>query len=410
MSAPALLVRGGDVLDVDSGSYLEGADVLAVDGRVVEVGRALRTGLETHVVDATGRRVLPGLVDCHVHVTAATADIAAMTSWPTTYVTAHTAVRMRQMLERGFTTVRDVGGADHGLARAQEEGLIVGPRLAFGGKALSQTGGHGDLRSAGQQVAEDPDRCFGLTRVVDGVDALRVAARDELRRGAHHLKVLTGGGISSPTDRIDSVQYSAEELRAVVEVAEAAHRYVTAHAYTSESVRHALRAGVRCIEHGNLIDGRTVELLVECGAFLVPTLVTYWASQEEGREFGLPEASHRKVAQVMDAGLGSLEAAHRAGVRIAHGSDLMGGMQRHQSEEFRIRAGVLPALDVIRSATTVAAELLGMVGEVGTLVPGAHADLVLVVGDPLEDVALLAAPERSVPVVVQGGQLVVDRR
>lgn len=410
MNAPALLVRGGDVLDVATGQYLEGHDVLAVDGRVQEVGRDLRTGLDAQVLDATGSRVLPGLVDCHVHVTAATADLGALTAWPVTYVTARTGALMRAMLERGFTTVRDTGGADHGLARAQAEGLISGPRLAFGGKAFSQTGGHGDTRTAGQHAHEDPGCCVALGRVVDGVEALRVAAREELRKGAHHLKVMAGGGVSSPTDRIDSTQYSQEELRAVVDEARAANRYVTAHAYTARSVEHALSAGVRSIEHGNLIDGRSVELLVENDAFLVPTLVTYWALQEEGREFGLPEDSWRKVEQVLHAGLGALELAHRGGARIAHGSDLLGGMQRHQSQEFRIRGEVLPALDVLRSATTVAAELLGMTGEVGVLAPGAHADLLLVDGDPLADVAVLADPGKHVQLVAQAGRVVHDRR
>jgi imidazolonepropionase-like amidohydrolase len=249
-----------------------------------------------------------------------------------------------------------------------------------------------------------------MGRVVDGVEAVRLAARDELRKGAHHLKVMAGGGVSSPTDRIDSTQYSQEELRVVVEEARAANRYVTAHAYTARSVEHALTAGVRSIEHGNLIDEHSVELLRSHDAFLVPTLVTYWALQEEGREFGLPQDSWRKVAEVLDAGLHALELAHRGGARIAHGSDLLGGMQRHQSQEFRIRGDVLPALDVLRSATTVAAELLGLTGEIGELTPGAHADLVLVDGDPLTDVGVLAEPHQHLPVVVQGGRVVVDRR
>lgn len=410
MNHAAVLVRGGDVLDVHAGTYLEGHDVLAVDGRVVEVGRDVRTALDVEVVEARGLRVLPGLVDCHVHVTAATADLGALTTWAPTYVTAHTARVLRETLDRGFTTVRDTGGADHGLARAQAEGLFPGPRLIHGGKAFSQTGGHGDVRTAGQHAQEDPGCCVALGRVVDGVDALRVAARDELRKGAHHLKVMAGGGVSSPTDRIDSTQYSQEELRAVVEEARAANRYVTAHAYTARSVEHALTAGVRSIEHGNLIDEHSVELLRSHDAFLVPTLVTYWALQEEGREFGLPQDSWRKVAEVLDAGLHALELAHRGGARIAHGSDLLGGMQRHQSQEFRIRGDVLPALDVLRSATTVAAELLGLTGEIGELTPGAHADLVLVDGDPLTDVGVLAEPHRHLPVVVQGGRVVVDRR
>ena len=406
----AVLVRGADVLDVDAGEYLEGNDVLAVDGRIAEVGPGLSAPDGARVVDAAGLRVLPGLIDGHVHVTAVTADLSALPTWAPSYVAAHTARVVRGMLERGFTTVRDVGGADFGIAQAQAEGLVSGPRVVFGGKSLSQTGGHGDVRGPGQRATEEPACCASLGRVADGVDAVRTAARDELRRGAHHLKVMAGGGVASPTDRIDSTQYSLEELRAVVEEAEAANRYVAAHAYTARAVNRALEVGIRSIEHGNLIDDRSVELLLERDAFLVPTLVTYWALKAEGREHGLSADSWAKVDTVLDAGLGALERAARAGVRIVYGSDLLGGMHRHQAREFRIRSEVQPPLDVLRSATTVAADLLRRTGELGVVAPGAHADLLLVDGDPLADIGVLAEPDRHLRAVVQGGEVVVDRR
>lgn len=406
----AVVVRGGDVLDVDTGDYLEAHDVLAVDGRIVEVGRAVRVPAGARVVDAAGLRVLPGLIDGHVHVTAASADESALPTWSPSYGVLQSARLLGDMLDRGFTTVRDVGGADFGLARAQTEGLVRGPRLLFGGKALSQTGGHGDARGPGQSASEDPACCPGLGRVVDGVDALRVAARDELRKGAHHLKVMAGGGIASPTDRIDSTQYSLDELRAVVDEAAAANRYVAAHAYTARAVNRALEVGIRSIEHGNLIDDRSVELLVQRGAFLVPTLVTYWALKREGLDHGLSRASWEKVDAVLDGGLVALERAARGGVRLVYGSDLLGGMQRYQAREFRIRAEIQPALEILRSATTVAAELIAMPGAVGVVAPGALADLLVVDGDPLVDIGVLAEPERHLRVVVQGGRVVVDRR
>lgn len=405
----AVVVRGGDVLDLETGDYLEAHDVLAVDGRIVEVGRPVRVPADARVVDAAGLRVLPGLIDGHVHVTAATADESVLPTWSPSYATLQSARLLGGMLDRGFTTVRDVGGADFGLARAQSEGLLRGPRILFGGKALSQTGGHGDSRGPGQTADADPG-CPGLGRVVDGVDALRVAARDELRRGAHHFKVMAGGGIASPTDRIDSTQFSLDELRAVVEEAAAANRYVAAHAYTARAVNRALEVGIRSIEHGNLIDDRSVELLVQKQAYLVPTLVTYWALKREGLDHGLPRASWEKVDAVLDGGLVALERAARGGVRLVYGSDLLGGMQRHQSREFLIRAEVQPALDVLRSATTVAAELVAMSGEIGVVAPGAVADLLLLDGDPLADIGVLAEPERHLRVVVQGGRVVVDRR
>jgi imidazolonepropionase-like amidohydrolase len=405
-----LVLRSARVLDVGAGTYLEDQDVLVVDGRIAEIGRALSAADDAQVVDLAGATVLPGLVDAHVHVTAATADLAAMESWSPSYVTAHAAGILRGMLERGFTTVRDAAGADWGLARAVEEGLVAGPRVLFCGKALSQTGGHGDNRSPGSGAVDECACRAGLGRVADGVDAVRAAARDELRKGAHHIKVMASGGVASPTDRIDSTQYSLDELRAVVDEAEAANRYVAAHAYTARAVNRALDAGVRSIEHGNLLDDESVRLLREHDAYLVPTLVTYWALKQEGMEHGLPRDSWEKVDAVLGAGLSALERAARGGVRIVYGTDLLGGMHRHQGHEFRLRAEVQTPLEVLRSATTVAAELLGLTGEIGVVAPGAHADLLVVDGDPLEDVGVLADAATHLRAVVRGGRVVVDRR
>ncbi len=238
----ALLLRNGTLLDVDTGEYAEG-DVLCDDGRIAETGPGLTAPGGARTVELAGATVLPGLIDAHVHVTAATADLGALPSWSPSYAAAHAARIMSGMLDRGFTTVRDASGADFGLADAQAEGLIRGPRLMFCGKALSQTGGHGDSRPRGTRVHDGHQCCAGLGRIADGVDAVRAAARDELRKGAHHIKVMAGGGVASPTDRIDSTQYSTDELRAIVEEAEAANRYVAAHAYTARSVSRALRAG-----------------------------------------------------------------------------------------------------------------------------------------------------------------------
>jgi len=406
----SLLIQHARVLDVDDGSYLEDHGVLCVDGRIAEVAKSVRTDIDVDILDAGSAVVAPGLIDAHVHVTAATADLAALTTWAPSYVAAHTAQIMRGMLERGFTTVRDASGADYGIAQAQAEGLLPGPRVLFCGKALSQTGGHGDVRSAGQHAGEDHPCCAGIGRVVDGVDAVRVAARDELRKGAHHVKVMASGGVASPTDRFDSTQYSLDELRAIVEEAEAANRYVAAHAYTARAVNRALVAGVRSIEHGNLLDAESIRLLTTQDAFLVPTLVTYWALKKEGMEYGLPRSSWEKVDTVLGAGLGALERAAGAGVQIAYGSDLLGGMHRHQAQEFRIRAEIQPVIDVVRSATTIAAALLGLDGQVGVIAPGARADMLLIDGDPLMDVSVLSDPARHLRCVVQGGRVVVDRR
>lgn len=234
--------------------------------------------------------------------------------------------------------------------------------------------------------------------------------RDELRKGAFHIKVHASGGVSSPDDRVNSTQYSTDELRAVVAEATAADRYVTAHAYPARAINRALDAGVRCIEHGNLLDDTSIELFRRYEAWLVPTLVTYAALKAEGMAHGLPKVSWEKVDDVLHDGLTALARAYEAGVNLAYGTDLLGEMNRRQCEEFRIRAEVQEPIDVIRAATTAAAELLGAVGEVGVVQPGAHADLIVVDGDPLDDIEVLAQPDRHLQLVVQAGTVVADHR
>ena len=386
-----LLLRHGRVLDVVAGDYLGDHDVLVRDGRIAAVGRSLPDVADVPVVDLAGRVVLPGLIDCHVHLTAVTADLPSLHTASPTYVAAQAADVMGGMLARGFTTVRDNAGADWGLAQAQADGLFAGPRVFFCGRALSQTGGHGDARRRGQYVIDEHPGCPAGSVVADGVDQVRKAAREQLRLGAHHIKIMASGGVASPSDEVDTTQYSVDEIRAVVDEAAAAGRYVSAHAYPGRAISRALRCGVRSIEHG---------------AFLTPTLSTYWALKEEGPRWGLPAVSHAKVDSVLDAGLAALERAHRAGVKLCYGTDLLGGMHRHQLREFRIRGHVQPAIDVIRAATVNAAELLCRPGELGVVTEGAHADLIVLDDDPLVDIAVLDPPSGAQPAVIQAGKLV----
>jgi imidazolonepropionase-like amidohydrolase len=406
-----LLLRDATILDAEAGSLVEGQAVLVEGDRIVETGptASVRAG-DARVLDAAGMTVMPGLIDAHVHVNAVTADLGALEGWSPAYVTARAAGVLLGMLERGFTTVRDVAGADFGIAAAVEEGLLTGPRIRFGGKALSQTGGHGDSRGPGVAVLDQHPCRPAMTVVADGVDEVRRAARDQLRTGAHHVKVMLSGGIASPTDRIDSAQYSMEELRAVVDEAEAANRYVTGHAYTARAINRGLEAGVHCIEHGNLLDESSIKLFRSTGAFYVPTLATYAALAEEGIDHGLPAAQHRKVFEVLDAGLHALELAHRAGVPMAYGTDLLGGMHRRQLTELTLRAEVQPVADVLRAATVTAAKLLRLEGEVGVVAPGAYADLLVVDGNPLDDLGVLTTPERNLRGIVKAGVVHRDPR
>jgi imidazolonepropionase-like amidohydrolase len=406
LDAGRMVLRNAAVLDPEAAELAEGQTVVVEGGRVVDVAP---TGAEPsgngRVLDVAGMTVMPGLIDAHVHVLASTADLGALEGWSPTYATARAAGVLRGMLDRGFTCVRDVAGADFGIAAAVSEGLLAGPRVVFGGKALSQTGGHGDLRGPGRTVADQHPCCPTLTVVADGVAEVRRAAREQLRRGAHHVKVMLSGGIASPSDRIDSTQYSMEELRAVVEEARAASRYVTGHAYTAAAVNRGLEAGVGCIEHGNLMDESSVALFQRTGAYYVPTLATYAALAEEGLAQGFPADQHAKVFEVLDAGLRALELAHRARLPVVYGTDLLGGMHRRQLTELALRAQVQPAADVLRSATTVAARLVGMEGQVGVVAPGAYADLLVVDGNPLDRLEVLADPARNLRLVMAAGRV-----
>ncbi len=400
-----VVFRNASVLDPLEGALLEGHSVVVEGDRIVDVSSGGATSKADQILDLGGMTLMPGLIDCHVHVIAMTADVATLAHMSTAYVTARAGRLMRDMLFRGFTTVRDVGGADYGIAQAVEEGYLIGPRIVFGGKALSQTGGHGDSRSRGSDAVAACYCTASLCRVCDGAAEARRAARDEIRRGARHVKVMLGGGIASPTDRIDSVQFSAEELQAIVEEAESANLYVTGHAYTARAVKRGLECGVRCIEHGNLMDESSVQLMKERGAFYVPTLATYSALARRGLDLGLPKESHPKIFEVLDRGLGALELAHRAGVPIGYGTDLLGAMQEEQLNEFELRAQVQKPIDVIRSATSTAAQLLRLEGQVGVIAPGAFADLLVIDGAPLLDLSVMTQPERSLRLIMKGGQV-----
>ncbi|HEY2520851.1 MAG TPA: amidohydrolase family protein [Streptosporangiaceae bacterium] len=405
-----LLVRRVAVVDPATAQVGEQQAIRLAAGAIAEVTADPGGPVTGGQIDGAGLFAAPGLIDCHVHAMSVSVSPDEQADWYPSYVTARAAGNLRAMLDRGFTTVRDVGGADAGLARAVAEDRLPGPRLIFGGKALSQTGGHGDGRPGGRDVYDPHYFVPTLNRVCDGVPDVRRAVRDEVRRGARHIKLHASGGCASPTDRLDSVQFSDEELRAIVEEAAAARLYCAAHAYTAEAVSRALRFGVRTIEHGNLMDETSVALFTEHGAFYVPTLIAYTALVEDGRAAGLPEVTLAKARQVYAAGLRALELADQAGVQIAYGSDLLGDLQRRQSEEFGIRAAVQSPARILQGATTVAARLLRLEGQVGTLAAGARADLILTRHNPLDDIRPLADPEREVAVVIRSAVVATDRR
>jgi imidazolonepropionase-like amidohydrolase len=400
----ATLFRNARILDVAAGSVLSEHDVLVIDGRFKEISATPIKTADARLIDVGGRVLMPGLCDAHVHTVSATSSFLELQGWSSFYTASRMIGVLEGMLLRGFTTVRDAGGADWGVAAAVEEGHIVGPRILYCGKALSQTGGHGDMRGPGENF----DQCLccpGLGRICDGVTEVRRAVRDEVRKGATHIKLMVSGGIASPTDRITSTQFSLEEIRAAVEEAEAANIYCMGHAYTARAIARALECGVRSIEHGNLLSEETAELFIQKDAFLVPTLVVLFTMAKEGERHGLPPHVIAKVPEVLEHGTRALELCHRRGVKIVFGSDLLGTMHDRQSEEFLIRAEIQKPIDVIRSATTIAADLFQMSGEIGVIAEGARADLLVVDGDPTEDLHLLQNQGEFLKLIMKDGKI-----
>ena len=401
------LFRHGRIFDGAGEELLEDVEVLVEGSRIVEVSDVpIRSGT-AEVVDLRGRTLMPGLIDAHFHAIAASPDLGAVEHMPPSLIAQHARANLEATLLRGFTTVRDAAGADYGLARAIEAGLIAGPRLFYSGHALSQTGGHGDFRS----YESEPAICScGLgarhfSTVADGVPEVRRAAREELRRGATQIKIMGSGGVSSPSDPISNLQYSEEEIRAAVWEAHSWGTYVMAHVYTPEAIRRCVEYGVRSVEHANLIDAGTAAFAAERGAFVVPTLATYESLGRRGAALGLPKVSLDKLGAVSDAGVASLEVLRDAGVKTGFGTDLLGAMHEDQLTEFGIRARALPNVEILRQATSLNAEMLGRSGELGTVAPDALADLIVVDGDPIADLGVLSGQGERISLVMKGGRV-----
>jgi imidazolonepropionase-like amidohydrolase len=406
-----LLLRNLRLLDPRFEEARGGYEVLIDGDRIREVSDGPIKASSATAVDCGGRVLMPGLIDCHVHCMHSEVYMRRMEEVPLTLATARAAVRLRSMLDRGFTTVRDTGGTDWGVKTAIDQGLIVGPRLFIAGRSIGPTGGHADGRARTNTGYPCPccNAMAYLRQLVDGEDEMRWAVREQMRQGCDHVKIMVSGGVASPFDPLDSLQFSIGEIQTAVEEAEAFGRYVCAHAYAAEAIERAVANGVRTIEHGNLIDDDRAALMARKGAYLVANLVAYVAMKERAAQYGMPPEMLAKNDMVLEGGYRSLEICKRAGVKVAYGSDLLGALLEDQSREFSIRTTVVSPLEVIRSATIIAAEVIRRPGKLGVVEPGAWADLIVVDGDPLADITLLEGQGAHLAAIMKGGSFHKNR-
>ena len=284
-----LLFKNANLLDPRWNEPRGGYEVLVEGELIKEVSAKPIKAANARVVDCGKRTLMPGLIDCHVHVFLSEVNIRNLESVPLTLMTARAADLMKGMIDRGFTTVRDTGGADWGIKVAVESGLLPGPRLFISGRAIGPTGGHSDSRR--RTDAGAPCNCCNAMvysmAVADGPDAVRKAVREQMRQGADQVKIMCSGGVASPYDPLDSLQFSPAEIAAATDEAGNFGRYVLAHAYTPEAITRAVTNGVRTIEHGNLIDAKSAKLLKAKGGYMVANLVTYFVMKEKAANFGI---------------------------------------------------------------------------------------------------------------------------
>lgn len=383
-------------------------DVLIEGNRIRSVSPTRLDRENATVIDVDGRTLMPGLIDAHAHITGLSLSPRNI-SYPAVEIAAAAADYLRCSLMDGFTSLREAGGADHAIARLLAEGKIIGPRLFYSGRALTQTGGGADFRTPDElnDPCGHPGPFSVMAVIADGIDEVRKAAREELRRGAAQIKTFVSGGVVFPSEAHSTVyEYSLDELRAIVEEAGGRGTYVMAHVYTDEGVRRCLAAGVRSIEHANFAGEETIAMMARHGAYLDPTFISLAQRIESAAETGLTDAIVENLKATVAKGKQVYRWAKRHNVPIAFGTDLWGpDARKSQIREFEMRLDLDHPANIIRSATSVNAELLMQSGKLGTIAPGAYADLLVVEGDPLSDVTVMTNPRKNLKLVMKDGVL-----
>jgi imidazolonepropionase-like amidohydrolase len=406
----SLLFKNARVFDGHNAECAEGMNVLVADGLIRECSAKPISAPDARVFDVAGRTLMPGLIDAHVHAIASDVSVQKIEAMGPAYRTAHAVRMLGHALDCGFTTVRDIGGGDYSLAKAITDGLIRAPRFFYSGKVLSMTGGHGDIRQIEETPRYDSLCSCGVfnsfCKIADGVDECIRATREELRQGAHCIKIMGSGGVASPTDPIWMNQYREDEIRAIVHETTERRSYTSAHCHPASAVRRCVEFGVRCIEHGTLIDDETAQFVAARGAYVIPTMVIIFTLVELGKQLGFPPQSQEKAEFAFKEAMSGMDKMRKAGVKLGFGTDLLGSLHVQECREFTLRSEVFTPVEILRQATSVNAEIMLMEGQIGCVAPGAHADLLVVDGDPLKDIGLLAADGRNLRAIIRAGEVV----
>ncbi|WP_261986266.1 metal-dependent hydrolase family protein [Francisella philomiragia] len=359
------------------------------------------------VIDLKDKFLMPGLIDAHVHLSSAASVDLANDNISSDFMAIESLQAAEESLLRGFTTLRDAGGAGYGIAQALEKRKATTPRLFYSGKALSATGGHGDFRGTSEsKLCSCQVSGSNISTICDGVPEALKATREQLREGATQIKIMAAGGIASPTDKITNLQFSDDEILAIVDEAKRNGTYVMAHAYTPEALIRCVKLGVRSLEHANLLDEEAAKFIFENNAFIVPTLAIYEALYLHGKEFNTPDHVLEKLGGVRTNSLEAIKIAHSYNVNVGFGTDLLGGLMKYQNTEFKIRSQVETPFQTLYSATYKNAELLNMTDKLGVIKPDAFADIIVLEGNPLEDINLLANPNENIKLIIKDGNIV----
>jgi imidazolonepropionase-like amidohydrolase len=418
-----ILIKNANVWDGVSSQLTNNTSVLIENNLIKQVSKNITEPAGATIIDGSGKTLIPGLTDAHVHLalTMGMDEIRNDADWMYTSIKAAKAAENFLML--GFTTVRDLGGPVFGLKRAVDEGLIPGPRIYPSGAFISQTSGHGDSRNPNEPSTHwsgapmHPVDALGWSYVVDGVPEVLKASRENLRKGATQLKVMAGGGIDSDFDPIHSIQFTTEELEAAVQAAEDWDTYVAVHIYNAKGAIRALNAGVKCLDHGHLIDEEVIKLLKEKDAWLVPQSfwtmapANFWAPGMDS----IPEPIFKKIKLVLDGTVREMELAKKYNVNVAFGSDAYGalGFEEYALMEFTARVRWYSPLEVLKQATSENARLFSLSGKLnpytegklGVIKIGAYADLLIYEGNPLDDIQVIVNHNENLKLIMKDGKI-----